>query len=548
MRRALIIISLFGLLLINCIAQEKELEIVKEYIYRDNLKEAYEEIVQLRKQYPNDKKVLHYFNLLQEKIKRKKVEWLKKIEMLKNENRYKEALDKMEKLLSLVPSDDELVSVMKELYAMYEAVESNKLNEEKMKSLLFDKHFTKGTKYYNDGNYIFAEMEFKKALSYEPWNRLVKDMIDSISEEINNEIEKEAKESTIFCMAQKNIYLGINYFRSGELRKAYDSFLIVARQVPYYKRVKLYIEELEKVLAEEKNKRQAQCYYEAYKKMKKRNNLEEAYVMLSKACKLDPENVVWQEEKKDVEARLKTQEEIKKCIIFAQEKINSDNLVEAIDMIMKALSYDPNNKEAKDMVKKIICKLSNTSSTAANFENVQQSINLSSCIEKAKAAQNDGKYDVALQEWSKVLLFEPDNKIALEGVKFAYVRKIKTFQMQREKEIQQKQKIAEFSYIAKKYFDAGDYRNALAYWEKVLHYDPQNTIAYSEKMKCEKMLNIKKPPSEVIDNYIRQGMELYMQGKYEEAINVWERVLILDPTNEKVKINIQEAKNKLRGK
>jgi tetratricopeptide (TPR) repeat protein len=545
MRVFLIIVFLCSTFAAKCVSQEKELDTVRECIYNDNLKEAYEKIVQLKKQYPDDKKVLHYFNLLEEKIRRKKIDWLRKIEMLKNENKYKEALDKVEKLLSLVPSDEEIVSIMKELYLLYETAESNKLNEEKMKSLLFDKHFTKGTKYYDEGNYIFAEMEFKKALSYEPWNQLVKDMINSINEEIDSEIERESKESTIFCTAQKYIYLGINYFRSGEFRKAYDNFLIVVRQVPYYKRVKIYIEELERMFAEEKNKKQAQCYYEAYKKMIKRNDLEGAYAMLSKACELDTENIIWQEEKKDIKQRMEIQAEIKKQIALAQDKINSNNLAEAIDIIIKVLSYDPNNKEVKDMVKNIISKLNNASPAVVGQ---QQSINLSSCIEKAKAAQNEGKYDVALQEWSKVLLFEPDNKIALEGIKFAYTKKIKSLQMRQEKEIAQKQKIAELSYVARKYFDAGDYRNALLYWEKVLQYDPQNTVAHNEKMRCEKMLNTKKPSQEVIDGYIRQGMELYMQGKYEEAINVWERVLLLDPTNEKVKINIEEAKSKLRGK
>ncbi|MEK6645425.1 MAG: tetratricopeptide repeat protein [Candidatus Firestonebacteria bacterium] len=52
-----------------------------------------------------------------------------------------------------------------------------------------------------------------------------------------------------------------------------------------------------------------------------------------------------------------------------------------------------------------------------------------------------------------------------------------------------------------------------------------------------------------IDELYIQGLKSYQQGKYEDAVNAWEQVLALEPTNEKAKKNLKTVKNKIgRGK
>jgi len=42
-----------------------------------------------------------------------------------------------------------------------------------------------------------------------------------------------------------------------------------------------------------------------------------------------------------------------------------------------------------------------------------------------------------------------------------------------------------------------------------------------------------------------EGVDLYLQGKYTEAIEAWQKILDEDPYNVKVKRNIDEAKQRI---
>ena len=50
---------------------------------------------------------------------------------------------------------------------------------------------------------------------------------------------------------------------------------------------------------------------------------------------------------------------------------------------------------------------------------------------------------------------------------------------------------------------------------------------------------------EIIEGYYKQGIVYYSQGKYQEAIIEWKKVLALDPTHEKAQKNIKKAQEKL---
>ena len=50
---------------------------------------------------------------------------------------------------------------------------------------------------------------------------------------------------------------------------------------------------------------------------------------------------------------------------------------------------------------------------------------------------------------------------------------------------------------------------------------------------------------EIIEGYYKQGIVYYSQGKYQEAIIEWKKVLALDATHHKAQKNIQKAQEKL---
>ncbi len=80
---------------------------------------------------------------------------------------------------------------------------------------------------------------------------------------------------------------------------------------------------------------------------------------------------------------------------------------------------------------------------------------------------------------------------------------------------------------------------------KVLQYDPQNVRANESILK----LTGTQAPAKVTDEEIKstyyRGVDAYVNGKIEDAIHEWEKVLTLDPENQDARINITRARAKL---
>ena len=68
-----------------------------------------------------------------------------------------------------------------------------------------------------------------------------------------------------------------------------------------------------------------------------------------------------------------------------------------------------------------------------------------------------------------------------------------------------------------RYFRAGNFSRAIAEWETVWR-------SYPEYEKVDEYL---------VKAYQYRGMEYYAQHQYEEALEVWGRILEVDPDNEK---------------
>jgi tetratricopeptide (TPR) repeat protein len=69
-----------------------------------------------------------------------------------------------------------------------------------------------------------------------------------------------------------------------------------------------------------------------------------------------------------------------------------------------------------------------------------------------------------------------------------------------------------------------------------LEKDEGNTESLSELQIKLKQLVDKK-----VELHLAQGIELYSEGEYQQAINIWRQVLVLDPENEQLKTHIERA-------
>jgi tetratricopeptide (TPR) repeat protein len=93
---------------------------------------------------------------------------------------------------------------------------------------------------------------------------------------------------------------------------------------------------------------------------------------------------------------------------------------------------------------------------------------------------------------------------------------------------------------------SGDYDSAIADFRKALDLNPGNTmvseyIGLAESRKAGAKAEIQ-PEMEKL--YL-EGVDLYLQGKYTEAVEIWRGVLEKDPYNTKVLRNIEEAEQRI---
>lgn len=95
-------------------------------------------------------------------------------------------------------------------------------------------------------------------------------------------------------------------------------------------------------------------------------------------------------------------------------------------------------------------------------------------------------------------------------------------------------------------FEKGDYDGAIAEFKTVIRFDPNYSEAreYLKRAKAAK----RKPttyPKKIMDLYYK-GIDFYVAGEYKKAIEVWKKILKIDPYNNLAIRNINDAEKKLR--
>jgi len=95
-------------------------------------------------------------------------------------------------------------------------------------------------------------------------------------------------------------------------------------------------------------------------------------------------------------------------------------------------------------------------------------------------------------------------------------------------------------------YSEGEYEEALTEFETVARFDPDylSVQEYINRTKAE-LRDVKTYSPEILAIYYR-GIDLFVQKKYDEAITEWEKILEIDPYNKLARRNIREARDRLR--
>ncbi len=156
---------------------------------------------------------------------------------------------------------------------------------------------------------------------------------------------------------------------------------------------------------------------------------------------------------------------------------------------------------------------------------------LSSRLASASKMAAAGQHQDALVFYRQALELEPTNKEALQGLQ-AGRKQIKT-------------ELAGHLQAGRTAFAQADLGTAADAYNKVLVLDPYQAEAKAAINKIASLEQTGVRPGDENRLYL-QGIELYTQGKYSDAIQTWEKVLQLAPEHKKARMNIEKAKRKLQ--
>lgn len=153
-------------------------------------------------------------------------------------------------------------------------------------------------------------------------------------------------------------------------------------------------------------------------------------------------------------------------------------------------------------------------------------------LKLAQSAMSQGDYNKALPFIAKVLSLDPDNPDAKALLNQVDKNTLVSTNYTRGIEAYSREDYAlAIQYLGSVYGVDPDYRDV-----KSLFHDAQSHYLPLESM-----------PKELTALYA-QGVNYYLGGKYQKAIETWEQVLDKNPNNFLVRRNIEEAKNRLKDK
>lgn len=157
---------------------------------------------------------------------------------------------------------------------------------------------------------------------------------------------------------------------------------------------------------------------------------------------------------------------------------------------------------------------------------------LNKMLAEGIAAYKNGNYPHAMEEFNEMLLVDARNTEALRWRKETK-GKIDIF-------------VAPWLKEGMAAYNKGDIDNAVISFKKVINVEPENREAktYLGKISAPR---IEALIEKEVDARYLAGIRFYTDGKYEEAIDSWKKVLELVPNHENASMNIEKAKKKIEG-
>jgi len=205
-------------------------------------------------------------------------------------------------------------------------------------------------------------------------------------------------------------------------------------------------------------------------------------------------------------------ERIEKGRLYLDKKQFTEALIE----FNMALERDPENQSVTDAIQTTRRRLTEE---------------LGSLIRRGRQELQNENYSEALRLFSEARLLSPDDPNVLKEIETLVERT----------------KIQENIQQGLMLYDIGEYNEALDIFGNILETDPTNEFIkqYYDRTKIETADGAEEMDAATKRKYL-EGVDKFLLGKYQEAINIWEGILETDPYNKKVLEALNGARERLK--
>jgi len=196
---------------------------------------------------------------------------------------------------------------------------------------------------------------------------------------------------------------------------------------------------------------------------------------------------------------------------------------------LSVLEIDPENQDARDYL-------------ARTEEKLGEQIAQHRAV--AVGHEQNGRFAAALSEWNVVRMIDPDNEEAIESTRRISSRMDELDRNYRAAD-RRLRNIDSFEEALKAYSE-GRYSDAVTLLRRILEQQPDHAEAGDLLNRVQRKLTpLSDQDKEQIRQLYIQGMKYFSQRNYSVAIETWKKILEIDPDNESVSKNIEDARQRL---
>lgn len=270
------------------------------------------------------------------------------------------------------------------------------------------------------------------------------------------------------------------------------------------------------------------------------SELEEAYDKLKLVLEYDPSNQKASEKMSDLEERILQNQQSrlrsaeKQALLDYHLKAGlrfyrNNEYVQSRDEWEALLELDPGNRQALGYLERIGEKLEE------RIEDYRR---------QARDYEQRGMLAEALDIWNIIKSLDPEDKTAqreYDRIKQNLQELSEDFDTTRKK-----LEVIDMFNSALNSFNDGDYNETVSLLKRVIAMDPDHREAARLMLRAKRRLTplSDSQKKEIRDLYV-EGMKFFNQKKFKSAIELWEKILKIDPENESVIQNIEEARRRL---